>query len=51
MKVGAVFTAFSLIAFASLFETGVFAQEQNEPAEMQIKASVKPSPKKARVTS
>ncbi|KAF0121237.1 MAG: outer membrane efflux protein, partial [Methylocystaceae bacterium] len=33
------------------FETGVFAQEQNEPAEMQIKASVKPSPKKARVTS
>jgi outer membrane protein TolC len=51
MRVGAVFTAFSLIAFASLFETGVFAQEQNEPAEMQIKASVKPSPKKARVTS
>jgi outer membrane protein TolC len=51
MRVGAVFTAFSLIAFTSLFETGVFAQEQNEPAEMQIKASVKPSPKKARVTS
>lgn len=51
MRVGAVFTAFSLIAFASLFETGVLAQEQNEPAEMQIKASVKPSPKKARVTS
>ncbi|AZG75827.1 TolC family protein [Methylocystis rosea] len=51
MRVGAVFTAFSLIAFALPFETGVFAQEQNEPAEMQIKASVKPSPKKARVTS
>jgi outer membrane protein TolC len=47
---GAVFTAFSLIAFASLFERGVFAQEQGEP-EMQIKASVKPSPKKARETS
>ncbi|PPD05721.1 MAG: transporter, partial [Methylocystis sp.] len=51
MRVGAVFTAFSLIAFALPFETGVFAQEQTEPAEMQIKASVKPSPKKARVTS
>lgn len=51
MRIGAVFTAFSLIAFALPFETGVFAQEQNEPAEMQINASVKPSPKKARVTS
>jgi len=51
MRVGAVFTAFSLIAFASLFETGVFAQEQGEPAEMEIKASVKAAPKKARVTS
>ncbi|KAF0213698.1 MAG: outer membrane efflux protein [Methylocystaceae bacterium] len=51
MRIGAVFTAFSLFAFALPFETGVFAQEQNEPAEMQIKASVKPSPKKARVTS
>ncbi len=41
MRIGAVYTAFSLFAFALPFETGVFAQEQGEPAEMQIKASVK----------
>ena len=51
MRMGAVYTAFFLFAFALLFETGVFAQEQGEPAEMQIKASVKAAPKKARVTS
>ncbi len=51
MRIGAVYTAFSLFAFALPFETGVFAQEQGEPAEMQIKASVKAAPKKARVTS
>jgi len=51
MRIGAVYTAFSLFAFALPFETGVFAQEQGEPTEMQIKASVKAAPKKARVTS
>ncbi|MBG0803347.1 TolC family protein [Methylocystis sp. H4A] len=51
MRMGAVYTAFFLFVFALPFETGVFAQEQGEPAEMQIKASVKAAPKKARVTS
>ncbi|MGJ0533404.1 MAG: TolC family protein [Methylocystis sp.] len=51
MRMGAVYTAFFLFAFALPFETGVFAQEQGEPAEMQIKASVKAAPKKPPGTS
>ncbi len=46
MRMGAVYTAFFLFAFALPFGTGVFAQEQGEPADMQIKASVKAAPKK-----
>ncbi|MGD9545023.1 MAG: TolC family protein [Methylocystis sp.] len=51
MRMGAVFTAFSLFAFASPFDAVVFAEEQSEQTEMQISASVKPSPKKARKRS
>jgi cobalt-zinc-cadmium efflux system outer membrane protein len=47
MRVGAVFTAFSLLALALPFEGRVFAEEQSEPAPMEIAGSVKPSPKKA----
>ena len=50
MRMGAVFTALSLIAFALAFEARRLCAEQGGPEEMQIKASVKPSPKKARVT-
>ena len=49
MKPSAVLAAFSLFVFALPLETDVLAQEQDEPSETHIKASVKPSsPKKAR---
>lgn len=48
MRPSAVLAAFSLFAFALPLETDVRAQEQEEPAETQIKASVRPSPKKSR---
>lgn len=48
MRPSAVLAAFSLFAFALPLETEVRAQEQEEPAETHIKASVTPSPKKSR---
>ena len=48
MRPSVVLAAFSLVAAVVPFEIGVRAQEREESAEVQIKASVKPSPKKAR---
>jgi outer membrane protein TolC len=49
MRAGAVLAAFSFFAFVLPFEASVFAQEQGEPSETGIKASVKPKPKKTPV--
>lgn len=46
MRVGAVFTAFLLFAFALSVESSGYAQEQNDQTSTVIEASVKPSPKK-----
>lgn len=49
MRAGAILAAFSFFALVLPFEANVFAQEQQEPSEVGIKASVTPKPKKTPV--